>query len=152
MGAAEQDIQTICILRAIEIAAPLEIAFEAILEEIGPGGVMPDGEPCAWGIEPWPDGGCACGCGENSGPIWGHAHVIQPPTLLGLGGRRFTSVPGINHLQYRLTAEGSGTRLKFRHTAMGRIAPGVREGLGRGWDCGLKRSLENARRRKTERR
>ena len=41
MSDVEQEIQTITISREIEIAAPIEIAFEAILEEIGPGGEMP---------------------------------------------------------------------------------------------------------------
>ena len=34
---AEQEIQTLHILKEIEIAAPLEITFEAVLEETRPG-------------------------------------------------------------------------------------------------------------------
>ena len=50
MSDVEQEIQTISIHREIEIAAPIEIAFEAMLEEIGPGGrdagrqAVPDGD------------------------------------------------------------------------------------------------------------
>ena len=51
-----QEIHTINITREIEIAAPIEIAFEAILQEIGPGGEMMDGKPFPMVIEPWPGG------------------------------------------------------------------------------------------------
>ena len=44
------------ISKEIAIAAPIEIAFEAMLEELGPGGEMPDGKPFPMVIEPWPGG------------------------------------------------------------------------------------------------
>ena len=113
MSVAEQEIQTISISREIEIAAPIEIAFEAMLEEIGPGGEMPDGRPFPMVIEPWPGGRWYRDLGNNAGHLWGHVQVIKPPTLLELSGPMFMSFPAANHVQYRLTAEGEGTRLKF---------------------------------------
>ena len=106
MSDVEQEIQTISIPREIEIAAPIEIAFEAMLEEIGPGGEMPDGKPFPMVIEPWPGGRWYRDLGDNAGHLWGHVQVIKPPTLLELCGPMFMSFPGINHVQYRLTAEG----------------------------------------------
>ena len=49
----------------------------------------------------------------------------------------FMSFPGLNHVQYRLTAEGGHTRLKFTHRAMGPLPDEVRENVGHGWDHGL---------------
>ena len=130
-------------LREIEIAAPIEIAFEAMLEEIGPGGEMPDGKPFPMVIEPWPGGRWYRDLGDNAGHLWGHVQVIKPPTLLELCGPMFMSFPGVNHVQYRLTADGDGTRLKFTHRAMGPIPDEVRE-RRQGWDYSLKRIAEIA--------
>jgi hypothetical protein len=149
---AEQEIQTISILKEIEIAAPIEIAFEAMLEEIGPGGEMPGGKPFPMVIEPWPGGRWYRDLGDHSGHLWGHVQVIKPPTLLELCGPMFMSFPGVNHVQYRLTADGDGTRLKLTHQAMGLIPEEVREGVGQGWDHGLKRIAEIAGRLVAQRR
>jgi hypothetical protein len=151
MTDVEQEIQTISITRQIEIAAPIEIAFEAMLEEIGPGGEMPGGKPFPMVIEPWPGGRWYRDLGNNAGHLWGHVQVIKPPTLLELCGPMFMSFPGINHVQYRLTADGNGTLLKFTHRAMGPIPDEVRANVGTGWDYGLKRIAEIAGRLLTER-
>jgi Activator of Hsp90 ATPase homolog 1-like protein len=143
-GIIGQEIQTISILKEIEIAAPIEIAFEAMLEEVGPGGEMPGGKPFPMVIEPWPGGRWYRDLGDNSGHLWGHVQVIKPPTLLELCGPMFMSFPGVNHVQYRLIADGEGTRLMFTHRAMGPIPEEVREGVGHGWDHGLKRISEIA--------
>src|SRR6266481_10184093 len=104
-GVIEQDIRTINIVKEIEIAAPLEIAFEAMLEEIGPSGEMPGGKPFPMVIEPWPGGRWYRDLGKNSGHLWGHVQVIKPPTLLELSGPMFMSFPALNHVQYRLTSD-----------------------------------------------
>ena len=144
MSDVEQEIQTITVSRDLEIAAPIEIAFEAILEEIGPCSEMPGGKPFPMVIEPWPGGRWYRDLGNNTGHLWGHVQVIKPPTLLELCGPMFMSFPGINHVQYRLTADGDVTRLKLTHQAMGPIPEEVREGVGHGWDHGLKRIAEIA--------
>ena len=141
---AEQEMQSLGVLKEIEIAAPIEIAFEAMLEEIGPGGQMPGGKPFPMVIEPWPGGRWYRDLGDNAGHFWGHVQVIKPPTLLELCGPMFMSFPGINHVQYRLTAEGDGTRLKLTHQAMGTIPDEVRERVGYGWDHRLRRIAEIA--------
>jgi hypothetical protein len=148
----EQEIQTINISREIEIAAPIGIAFEAMLEEIGPGGEMPGGKPFPMVIEQWPGGRWYRDLGNNAGHLWGHVQVIKPPTLLELSGPMFMSFPGVNHVQYRLTADGNGTRLSFTHRAMGPIPEEIREGVSQGWDYGLRRIGEIATRLLAERR
>ena len=80
---------------------------------LGPGGEMPDGKPYPMVIEPWPGGRWYRDLGDNAGHLWGHVQVIKPPTLLELCGPMFMSFPAANHVQYRLTAEGNGTRLNF---------------------------------------
>ncbi|APW61545.1 SRPBCC family protein [Paludisphaera borealis] len=153
MTGVEQEIQVISITREIEIAAPIEIAFEAMLEEIGPGGEMPGGKPFPMVVEPWPGGRWYRDLGDNAGHLWGHVQVIKPPTLLELYGPMFMSFPGVNHIQYRLTADADsgGTRLKFTHKAMGPIPDEIREGVGHGWDYGLNRIAGIAARLKAER-
>jgi Activator of Hsp90 ATPase homolog 1-like protein len=136
---AEQEIQVIVITREIEIAAPIEIAFEALLEEIGPGGEMPGGKPFPMVIEARPGGRWYRDLGDDAGHLWGHVQVIKPPTLLELSGPMFMSFPAVNHVQYRLTADGNGTHLKFAHRAMGPIPDEIRENVGAGWDYGLNR-------------
>jgi uncharacterized protein YndB with AHSA1/START domain len=144
ISAVEQEIQVINITREVEIAAPIEIAFEAILEEIGPGGEMPGGRPFPMVIEPRPGGRWYRDLGDDSGHLWGHVQVFKPPMLLELCGPMFMSFPAVNHVQYRLTADGDGTRLKFTHRSMGPIPDEVRENIGTGWDYGLKRIVEIA--------
>jgi hypothetical protein len=148
----EQEIQTIRICSEIEIAAPIEIAFEAMLQEIGPGGEMPGGKPFPMVIEQWPGGRWFRDLGDNAGHLWGHVQVIKPPTLLELSGPMFMSFPGINHIQYRLTAEGDGTRLKFTHSAMCPFPDELRANVGSGWEYGLKRIIAIASRLVAERR
>lgn len=44
------------VVRSIEINAPLEVAFEELLEQLGPSNEAPDGTPLPMKIEPWPGG------------------------------------------------------------------------------------------------
>jgi uncharacterized protein YndB with AHSA1/START domain len=151
-----EPVHTIDIRKEIFIAAPPEVAFEAVLEEIGPGGELPDGKPFPMKIESWPGGRWYRDLGEmgghKSGHLWGHVQVIKAPTLLELVGPMPMSYPAVNHLQYRLKAEGNGTRLTLVHRAMGLIPSEHREGMPEGWEHGMKRVKELAERRAADRR
>jgi uncharacterized protein YndB with AHSA1/START domain len=144
MSDVEREIQTINITREIEIAAPIDIAFEAVLDQLGPEGQMPGGKPFPMKIEPWPGGRWYRDLGNNSGHLWGYVQVVKPPTLLEICGPLMMSCPAQNHLQYRLKADGGVTRLVFLHRAMGLILPEHREGLPKGWDYWLERIRELA--------
>jgi hypothetical protein len=72
--------------------------------------------------------------------------VIKAPTLLELTGPMPMSYPAINHLQYRLKAEGKGTRLSLIHRAMGLIPQEHRDGMPKGWEHGINRIKEVAER------
>ena len=142
-----QSAETFEIRKEIEIAAPIEIAFAAMLDEIGPENQMLDGKPFPMKIEPWPGGRWYRDLGNNSGHLWGHVQVIKPPTLLEICGPLMMSQPAINHLQYRLKAEGGVTRLAFLHRAVGLVLPEHRDGLQKGWEYWLERIRELAERK-----
>lgn len=145
------EIHTVDIRKELFIAAPLEITFEAVLEEIGPGSQLPDGTPFPMKIEPWPGGRWYRDLGEaggyQSGHLWGHVQVIKAPKLLELVGPMPMSYPAMNHLQYRLTPEGDGTRLALVHRAIGLLSKEHREGMPDGWLHGIQRVKEVAERK-----
>ena len=140
-------VETLEIRKQIDIAAPIEIAFEAMLDELGPEGQMPSGKPFPMKIEPWPGGRWYRDLGDSAGHLWGHVQVINPPTLLEICGPLMMSYPALNHLQYRLRAEEGVTRLAFLHRAMGLILPEHRDGLPEGWAHWLDRIRELAERK-----
>ena len=142
-----QSAESFEIGKEIEISAPLDSAFAAMLDVLGPEGQMPGGKPFPMKIEPWPGGRWYRDLGNNSGHLWGHVQVIKPPTLLEISGPLMMSYPALNHLQYRLQAEGGVTRLVFLHRATGLILPEHRDGLPKGWQYWLERIRELAERK-----
>jgi uncharacterized protein YndB with AHSA1/START domain len=132
---SEQAMQTFEVLKDEEIAAPIDIVFETILEQMGPDNQTPDGTPLLMKLEAWPGGRWFRELGNNAGHLWGHVQSIKAPTLLEIQGPMFMSNPALSHLQYRLTEEGGRTRLKFSHRAVGLIAPELLDGsrVGVGW-------------------
>lgn len=136
---ASEAIQTLFLEKEIYINAPLDIAFESLLEELGPAGEVPGGTPMPMVFEPWPGGRWFRDLGLNTGHFWGNVQVIKPPALLEISGPLFMSYAAINHLQYRLTAEGAGTKLKLTHRALGEIPADHRAGVGEGWSFKLDR-------------
>jgi len=140
------DIGAFEICKEIEIDAPIEVAFEAMLEELGPEAQSPDGsgKSLAMKIEAWPGGRWYRDLGSNAGHLWGHVQVITPPTLLEIIGPMPMSYPAMNHVQYRLKAAGGKTLLSFRHQALGLITPEHREGMPDGWGHWLKQIREHA--------
>mgnify|MGYP001553861574 CR=1 FL=1 len=111
------------------IAAPPEIIFQAILDQVGPL------ESMKLQIEPFPGGRWFRDLGNNTGHLWGHVQVIKPPLLLELVGPMMMSYAVASHIQYRLTPEGSSTRLTLRHQAVGLIQTEHKSGLSDGWQA-----------------
>jgi len=139
----QETIHTLDIRKEVFIEASPEIAFQAVLEELGPGSQLPDGKPFPMKIEPWPGGRWYRDLGEvgghQCGHLWGHVQVIKAPLLLELNGPMPMSYPAVNHLQYRLKAEGGGTRLSLTHRALGLIPKEHRDGMPDGWEHGVQR-------------
>jgi uncharacterized protein YndB with AHSA1/START domain len=152
MTPPSETVHTLSIVKEIQIAAPVQITFEAVLEELGPGSEMPDGTPFPMKIEPWPGGRWYRDLGNNTGHFWGHVQVIKPPPhpqpLLEICGPMFMSYPAASHVQYRLVPSDGGTLLKITHRAFGLIPAEHREGVAEGWNHGLKRIRELAERRR----
>jgi len=102
-------------------------------------------------IEPWVGGNWYRDMGEADGHtyghLWGHVQVIKAPTLLELNGPMPMSYPAINHVRYRLKAEGNGRRLSLIHRAMGLLPQELRDGVPEGWAHGFKRIKEVAERK-----
>jgi len=134
-----ETVQTVSIRQEILIAASPEIAFEAVIDEAGPGSQMPDGTPFPMKIERWPGGRWFRDLGNNAGHLWGHVQVIKPPKLLEICGPMFMSYPAISHVQYRLTPEGGGTRLQLTHRTIGLLEDEHLKGMEEGWSHGMSR-------------
>ena len=140
-------IHTLYIVQEVVIESSPEIAFEAILDQLGPASEMPDGKPFPMKFEPWPGGHWFRDLGNNTGHHWAHVQVIKPPTLLELCGPMFMSYPAVNFVQYRLAPEGKTTSLKLTHRAMGLISEEHRTGVVEGWANELDMIRKNAHRR-----
>ena len=139
-----QAVQTLEIRKEELVEAPIEITWQAMLDELGPQAHGPDGKPLSLKLEAWPGGRWFRDLGNNTGHLWGHVQVIKPPTLLEICGPMPMSYPAQNHVQYRLTAEGSGTRIQFTHRAVGLIPKEHRDGMPEGWGLWLKAVRERA--------
>jgi hypothetical protein len=146
-GTSEQAISTLEVVKEEEIQAPIDVVFETLLEQIGPLNEVGPGSPLPMKLEPWPGGRWYRDLGNKAGHLWGHVQVIKPPALLEIYGPLFMSYPAISHVQYRLTADGKGTRLTLAHRAFGQIPSEHREGVGKGWSHILGRIREAAERR-----
>ncbi|EAQ79693.1 SRPBCC family protein [Blastopirellula marina] len=132
---SSEAVRVLHIYQEIEIAAPIDIAFEAVLTELGPAGVMPQNDqPFPMVLEAWPGGRWFRDLGEGAGHFWGHVQVIKPPKLLEICGPMFMSFAATNHLQYRLVEEGDMTTIQLTHRGMGQIPQEVFDGVTGGWD------------------
>jgi hypothetical protein len=149
---SEQAIQTLEVTKDEEIAAPIDIVFETILEQMGPHNETPDGTPLPMKIEPWPGGRWFRDLGNNTGHLWGHVQSIKAPTLLEIYGPLFMSSPAISNVQYRLMVERGATRVKFSHRAIGQIGPELRDGVNvnKGWTSLITRVRDIAERKQKE--
>jgi uncharacterized protein YndB with AHSA1/START domain len=147
--AIQEAVQTLEIVREELIAAPIGTVFETILEQMGLFNETADGTPLPMKLEAWPGGRWFRDLGTNTGHLWGHVQAIKAPELIEIHGPLFMSTPAVSNVQYRLIAEGNGTRLKFCHRAMGWIIPEHRDGskIGSGWGSMLGRIKAKAERK-----
>jgi predicted transcriptional regulator YdeE/uncharacterized protein YndB with AHSA1/START domain len=140
----QQAIQTLEIVKEEEIAAPIAVVFETILEQMGPYNEIPERGPMPMVLEAWPGGRWFRDLGNNAGHFWGNVQAIKPPTLLEIWGPLFMSYPATSNLQYRLTEENGITRLRFVHRAIGWTATDISEGVQHGWSHMIGRIREHS--------
>jgi activator of Hsp90 ATPase-like protein len=127
------DSLTLNITQEIHVKASLEVTFEALLEQLGPGNEVMNGTPMPMKLEAWPGGRWFRDLGEGNGHFWGHVQAIKRPTLLEFAGPMFMSYPVSSNVQYRLSETDGGTLIKFHHTALGLILDEHRKGVTGGW-------------------
>jgi uncharacterized protein YndB with AHSA1/START domain len=135
------------ITQEIHVRAPLDSAFAALLEEMGPSNEGRPGTAMPMTLEPWPGGRWFRDLGDNNGHLWGHVQAIKRPTLLEITGPLMMSFAVASNLQYRLTDVDGGTLITLRHTAIGLFPDNFREALGQGWPLlfdRVRRRLERA--------
>jgi uncharacterized protein YndB with AHSA1/START domain len=142
--ASTLDELTLNITQEIQVKAPLEATFAAVLEEMGPHSADRNGTPMPMTIEAKPGGRWYRDLGDDDGHLWGHVQAIKRPALLEIMGPMFMSYPVVSNIQYRLTPVDGGTLITFRHTAMGLISEEHRTGLATGWTLKLERIRETA--------
>ncbi len=139
---------TLSIEREIAIDAPMEIAWEALLAQIGEANEMPDGTPFPFTLEARPGGRWYRDLGGDNGHLWGFVQVIKRPYLLEITGPLCMSYPAVSHLQWRIVEQGAGVVLKFRHHGFGAISREHREGMPEGWQFWAEQVRDRAMRLK----
>jgi hypothetical protein len=144
--APEIESLSLLIEQEIHVNAPLDVTFAALLEQLGPMNETPDGTPLTLTIEPWPGGRWFRDLGDGNGHFWANVQAIKRPTLLEFSGPLFMSQPVVNNVQYRLSASGEGTLIKFRHTGFGLVHEDHRKGVNKGWSYMNQKVRERAER------
>ena len=117
----------------ITVRASLDVTFDALLEQMGPGSENGEGTPMPMVLESWPGGRWFRDLGQGNGHFWGNVQAIKRPTLLEITGPLFMSHPVVTNMQYRLTEVDGGTLISFRHSALGFLPDDYKEHFMRGW-------------------
>ena len=130
----------------MRVNASLEVTFDALLEQLGPGNESPDGSPMPMKLEAWPGGRWYRDLGDGNGHLWGQCRPSSGPPCLNSAGPLFMSSPVANNLQYRLVEDDGGTVIKFRHSAFGLIQDEHRHGVTGGWSYILEQVRKRAER------
>jgi len=135
---------TLNIVQEVRVKAPLDLTFEALLDQIGPHNEGAEGKPMPMKIEAWPGGRWYRDLGGHDGHLWGHVQAIKRPTLLEISGPLFMSSPVANNVQYRLSEEGGVTIIRFHHSGFGLILDDHKKGVVKGWGSLLERIRQRA--------
>jgi hypothetical protein len=133
LTALEVESLSLLVEQEIRINASLDVTFDALLEQLGPANERHDGTPMPLKLEPWPGGRWYRDLGQHNGHLWAHVQSFKRPTLLEFTGPLFMSHPVANNVQYRLSQEGAGTLIKFRHSGFGLVQEEHRQGVVPGW-------------------
>jgi hypothetical protein len=137
--AASLENLSLTITEEIQVRSSLTATFAAVLEEMGPSNQGHNGVPMPMTLEAWPGGRWFRDLGDENGHFWGQVQAVKRPTLLEITGPLMMSSAVISNLQYRLKEIDGGTLITLRHTAVGLIPDGYREGLSQGWTQMLER-------------
>src|ERR1700689_689571 len=135
---------TLNLTEEIHVKAPLDVTFDALLEQLGPLMTAAEDRPMPMKIEAWPGGRWYRDLGDSNGHLWGHVQAIKRPTLLEFTGPLMMSLAVASNVQYRLKEEAGGTLITFHHYALGVVPPDFRKGFGEGWKMINQRAKDRA--------
>ena len=125
---------TMDIQQEVDVNGPIAEVFKSVVHRFGKGSTTPTGESMQLDIEEFAGGRWIRDRGDGIQHLWGHVQVIKAPTLLELSGPMFMSYPALNHIELKLEEiDGGGTKVKFRHRALGMLDPQHKEGVKDGW-------------------
>ena len=124
---------TLSILDEIHVNAPLEVTFDALIEQLTVGMVQAEDKPMPMKIEQWPGGRWWRDLGDGKGHLWAHVQSIKRPVLLEFYGPLMMSFAVTSNVQYRLSEQDGGTLIKFQHLGLGAIPEDFRKGMNEGW-------------------
>ena len=124
---------TLDITEEIRVQAPIDKAFAALLEELGPANRGHQDAPMPMMLEAWPGGRWFRDLGNGNGHLWGHVQAIKTPALLEINGPLWMSFAVASNVQYRLKEEDGGTLITLRHSALGRFPDGYGAPASQGW-------------------
>ncbi len=130
---SEIDSLSLSVTQEIRVNAPIDVTFDALLEQLGPANEKPDGTPMPMKLEPRPGGRWFRDMGGDNGHFWANVQAIHRPTLIEFAGPLFMSYPVANNVQYRLEEEGDVTVIHFQHSGFGLIQEQHRKGVVVGW-------------------
>lgn len=139
MSTPQGEIHTLHLVKELDIAAPVDTTWAALLAELGPESMMPGDVPFPMKLEPWVGGRWYRDLGDGVAHLWAYVQVIKPPTLLELWGPLFMSAAALAHVQYRLAPISGGTRLKLTNQALGMMTEEHRLGVDEGWEFNVQR-------------
>jgi len=128
------DKLTIDVDQVLKIKAPVQKVYESLVHQMSEGLLGQDDEAIGLKLEKKPGGRWYRDLGDGKGHLWGFVQSIRTPDLIELNGPMFMSYPVTNHIIARLEESDGGTRLHFRHRALGLIEEEHREGLVEGWN------------------
>lgn len=144
---SEIDSLSLSVTQEIHVNASIEVTFDALLEQLGPGNETHDGKPMPMKLEPRPGGRWFRDLGGDNGHYWATVQAIKRPDLLEFSGPLFMSYPVSNNVQYRLKEEGGVTIIQFQHTGFGLIQENHKKGVVVGWAHMLQEAAKRAERR-----
>ena len=145
----QTEIKSIEMERTVEIDAPIEIAYQAVLDQLGPHNEAPSGDAMPMVLETKPGGRWFRDIGPHQGHLWGFVQAIKENELVELYGPMFMSYAATNNVQYRLTQNGAGTTMTFRYSAIGLIDPDHSENVIKGWEHYLAKMKQRAEQSKS---
>jgi len=124
---------TLDIEQHLEINAKPDKVFASVLHRFGKGSQRLTGESMQLNLEPTAGGKWYRDRGDGISHLWGFVQAIKPGELLELSGPMFMSYPAVNHIEVKVEAAGNGSKLHFRHRALGMLDPEHKKGVSQGW-------------------